>query len=88
VLVLQTDLLNDVHPSTIACPLTTAVQQNASVLRVHMKRGQAGLEKDSDVIVDQIRAIDSRRLLSPLGPAPPEVLAQVLRNLALLLEWP
>ena len=88
VLVLQTDALNDVHPSTIVCPLTTHVQPTASLLRVHLKRGQAGLNHDSDIMVDQVRAIDVRRLRKALGAIPPELLTRVLHNFTLLLEWP
>ena len=86
VLVLQTDALNEVHPSTIVCPLTTNVQAKASLLRVHLVRDQAGLERDSDVMVDQVRAIDGQRLIRPLGAVSIQTLAAVLSNLALLLE--
>lgn len=88
VLVLQTDALNDVHPSVVVCPLTTHLQPQTSLLRVHLKRGQAGLDKDSDVMVDQIRAIDARRLRKALGAVPSELLSRVCQNLSLLLEWP
>ncbi len=67
VIVVQTNLLNENHPSTIVCPITTKVQPEADVLRIHLKKGEAGLEHDSDVIVDQIRSIDNRRFLDHLG---------------------
>ncbi|PIU65513.1 MAG: hypothetical protein COS84_06800 [Armatimonadetes bacterium CG07_land_8_20_14_0_80_40_9] len=35
VLVLQTNLLNNIHPSTIVCPLTTKVEKKANYLLVH-----------------------------------------------------
>ncbi|HDZ84613.1 MAG TPA: type II toxin-antitoxin system PemK/MazF family toxin, partial [Nitrospirae bacterium] len=55
VVVVQTNLLNKEHPSTIICPVTTRVQPKAEILRIHLKKGEAGLKKDSDIIVDQIR---------------------------------
>ena len=67
VIVVQTNLLNESHPSTIVCPITTKVQPEADILRIHMKKGEAGLEHDSDVIVDQIRSIDNRRFIDHLG---------------------
>lgn len=67
VVVVQTNLLNEEHPSTIVCPITTNIQPKAKILRVHLKKGQAGLKKASDVIVDQIRAIDNRRFKDHLG---------------------
>ena len=36
VVVVQTDLLNNTHPSTIICPLTTRVVSGARMLRVHI----------------------------------------------------
>jgi mRNA interferase MazF len=65
VVIIQTDLLNDEHPSTIICPVTTNVKSDIEILRVHLKRSQ--LDKQSDILVDQIRAVDNRRLLKKIG---------------------
>ena len=67
VVVVQTNLLNEDHPSTIVCPITTKVLPEAAILRIHLKKGEAGLEKDSDIIVDQIRSIDNKRFRDHLG---------------------
>ena len=56
VVVVQTDLLNDVHLSTIICPITTNVQNKADLLRIHLKKGQ--IDEMSDILVDQLKAID------------------------------
>lgn len=88
VLALQTDLLQPGHASTIVLPLTTNVFSQSLVLRVHLKKGEAGLSADSDVMVDQIRAIDNRRLRRPLGAVSSRQLAEVERNLAIILDLP
>jgi mRNA interferase MazF len=67
VIVVQTDLLNDYHPSTIICPITTRVQPQSDILRVHLKKGEAGLTEKSDIMVDQLRAMDNRRFVKRLG---------------------
>jgi mRNA interferase MazF len=67
VVVIQTDLLNGRHPSTIVCPLTTRVHPQSNILRVHLHRGEAGLTEKSDIMVDQLRAIDNRRFIKRLG---------------------
>ena len=67
VVVVQTDLLNNHHPSTIICPITTNIHPESNILRVHLRKGEAGLMDKSDILVDQIRAIDNRRFLKPLG---------------------
>ena len=61
VVIIQTNLLNDTHPSTIICPLTTNVIARAEILRVHIRKGQ--LKQASDILIDQIRAIDNTRLI-------------------------
>ena len=65
VVIIQTDLLNDSHLSTIICPITTNIQPEIELLRVHLKKNQ--LDKPSDILVDQIRAIDNKRLLKKIG---------------------
>jgi mRNA interferase MazF len=67
VVVVQTDLLNNQHPSTIVCPLTTHIHPESNILRVHLRTGEGGLTEKSDVMVDQLRAIDSRRFIKRLG---------------------
>lgn len=66
VLIIQSQILLDAgHPSTIVIPLTTNLIDNADPLRVRVK-ARDGLERDSDLLMDQIRAIDNRRLVK--GP--------------------
>ena len=67
VVAVQTDLLNTNHSSTIVCPLTTQIHPQSNVLRVHLSKGEAGLIEKSDIMVDQIRAIDNRRFVKRLG---------------------
>jgi len=86
VLVLQTDLLNRVHESTVVFPLTTNVRPEMRLTRVHFRRGEAGLRADSDALIDQPRALDNRRLRRALGASPPARLAEVERAAALLLD--
>jgi mRNA interferase MazF len=59
VLIVQTNLLKD-HPSSVICPITTNVSPESDILRVHIKKGIVNLQKESDIMIDQIRAIDNR----------------------------
>ena len=85
VVVVQTDLLNGLHPSTVICPLTTKVQPKAQFLRVHLTKREAGLKEKSDIMIDQIRAIDNRRFLTKLGKISTEHRARIWENLRILL---
>jgi len=85
VVVVQTDLLNGLHPSTVVCPLTTKIQPRARFLRVHLAIGEAGLNEQSDIMVDQIRAIDNRRLLRVVGKISRKSQVKLDENLRILL---
>jgi mRNA-degrading endonuclease toxin of MazEF toxin-antitoxin module len=56
VVVVQTDALNRVHPSTVVCPLTTKTAGFENPLRVALPKAVAGLSRASDVLVDQIKS--------------------------------
>lgn len=66
VLVVQSQaLLEADHPSTLIVPLTSSLINDAEPLRLRLT-AQAGLDKDSDLLLDQLRAIDNKRLVQ--GP--------------------
>ena len=85
VVVIQTDLLNNIHASTLICPVTSNIVPEAAVLRVHLSKKESGLNKDSDILVDQIRAIDNRRFKKPIGKLALHHREQLLENLRVLL---
>ena len=84
VVVVQTDLLNDVHSSTLVCPITSQVNREINILRVFI--GKRYLEKESDVLVDQLRAIDNRRLVKRLGKLQPAQIRALKENLQIVLD--
>ena len=87
VLVMQTNLLNKIpHPSTIICPITTVVEKESDILRVHLKRGTAKLHEDCDIMIDQIRAIDNKRLIKKMGDLPSDLIDKVKENIVILLD--
>lgn len=86
VVAVQTNLLNDAHPSTIVCPVTTQVSPGVRILRVHLSAGKpTGLRDESDILVDQIRAIDNRRFKAQIGHLTEPQKARLLENLRILL---
>ncbi len=87
VLVVQTNLLNKIaHPSTIVCPITTNVQKEATILRVHLKKGIANLHENCDIMIDQIRAIDNKRLIKKVGNLPIELIDRIKENFAIIID--
>lgn len=66
VLIVQSQaLLDAIHPSTLVLPLTTNLIDDVEPLRLRLP-AQERLEQDSDILVDQLRAVDNRRLIT--GP--------------------
>ena len=82
--IVQTDLLNDTHLSTIVCPITTNVKPEVQILRVHLKKSQ--LPKLSDILIDQPRAIDNKRFIRRLGKLTSEQIIQLKENLKIILD--
>ena len=86
VLVVQTDLLNKVHPSTLICPVTTNVQSESQILRVSIKKGVASVKEDCAIMIDQLRAIDNKRLIKRIGQLPTNLSDKVKENLKIILD--
>lgn len=89
VVIVQAQALLDVeHPSTLVVPLTTRLVEGAEPLRVRI-RASGALKKDSDALIDQLRAIDNRRLVQgPLSHLRPQQLSAVALALLEVLELP
>jgi mRNA interferase MazF len=87
VLIVQTNLLNKIsHPSTVVCPITTNVQDDSEILRVHLKKGMANLQENCDIMIDQIRAIDNKRLIKKVGKLPADLIEKVKENIAIIID--
>jgi len=87
VLIVQTQpLLDAQHPSTLVIPLTTRLIEDAAPLRIRVP-ASSGIARDSDLLVDQLRAIDNRRLVKgPLAQLGPELMSQVNEAIRDILE--
>lgn len=85
-LILQTDALNEVvHPTVIVLPLSTKLIDQ-QILRFRITKRDR-LDKDSDILCDQIRAIDIHRIVSePLTRLSEEELAQVEERVKIILD--
>jgi len=86
VLILQNQALLDAqHPSTLIVPLTTNLIDDAEPLRLRIA-AQGRMEQDSDLLVDQLRAIDNKRLIEgPLVRLGDDLLKRVFQAVAEVL---
>ena len=87
VLIVQAQALLDAgHPSTLIVPLTTTLIDDAEPLRLRVEpRGT--LHRASDVLIDQLRAIDNARLIrGPLSTLDDTALARIDEALTHVLD--
>ena len=65
VLVIQNDTGNKYSPTTIVAAITS--RRNKAKLPTHIEIGEEVFEKDSVVLLEQIRTVDKRRLKEYVG---------------------
>lgn len=87
VLIVQSQALLDAnHPSTVIIPLTTNVVEDAEPLRIRVS-ASGRLRRDSDLLIDQLRAIDNRRLIQgPMTRLSDPVMAKVAEAIREVLD--
>lgn len=87
VLIVQAQALLDAgHPSTLIVPLTTTLIEDAEPLRIRVE-ARSALRRTSDLLIDQLRAIDNARLIrGPLTTLEDSAVAQVDEALRSVLD--
>lgn len=86
--VIQTNLLNQVtHPSTLICPITTKLSSEENILRVRVNTSATGLDQESEILVDQIRALDNQRFIEKLGKLVPSKSLELHQKLQAILDF-
>jgi mRNA interferase MazF len=87
VLIIQSQALLDAsHPSTVIIPLTTNVIDDAEPLRIRIP-ASGRMRRDSDLLIDQLRAIDNRRLVQgPIAHLASALMAKVAEAVGEILN--
>jgi mRNA interferase MazF len=77
-LVVQSQALLDAgQPSTLIIPLTTNLVEDAEPLRIRVPAA-GRLRRNSDLLIDQLRAVDNRRLIQgPMTQLPDTLMGKV-----------
>lgn len=84
VVIIQTDLLNEVYPSTIVCPLTNNFKDDVEILRIRVE--SVHLSHKSDVMVDHIITLDNRRFIKKIGKLTPKQIERLTYSLKVILD--
>jgi mRNA interferase MazF len=81
VLVLQNDIGNRFSPTTIVAAITSKIKKAKLPTHVEIEAAQYGLERDSVILLEQLRTIDKRRLKEKLAHLDEETMARVNQGL-------
>ena len=72
-MVLSVNVMNQHSPRLIIAPITSKIAR-IYPFEVFIPQGTAGLDKDSKIMLDQIRSLDKRRLRNKIGSVPYDML--------------
>ena len=88
VLIIQNDVGNKFSPTTIVAAVTSRLTKAKLPTHIALPKELFGLERDSVVLLEQIRTIDKARLQNRIGELPPHLLHLVDRGLTISLSMP
>lgn len=84
VLVVQNDIGNKYSPTVIAAAITSKLNKARLPTHIELSSSEYGLEKDSVVLLEQIRTIDKTRLKEKIGELTSIKMSQV--NKAMMIS--
>jgi len=77
VLVVQNDVGNKYSPTIIAAAITSQINKAKMPTHIEISAEEYGLNKDSVVLLEQIRTIDKKRLKEKIGQLDDALMEQV-----------
>ncbi|MBQ9145499.1 MAG: type II toxin-antitoxin system PemK/MazF family toxin [Clostridia bacterium] len=87
VLIVQNDVGNRYSPTVIAAALTSRQTKTNLPTHVSVTSAPNGLEKDSVILLEQIRTLDKRRLRARIGELTEEEMERVNEGLLISLGF-
>ena len=81
VVVIQNDISNIYSPITIIAPITSKKYEKEYPTNVFLCKKDSGFKTDSTILLNQIRAIDKKRIIKKLGSLDEDLMNKV--NLAI-----
>lgn len=85
VLIVQNDIGNKYSPTVIAAAITSRLDKAKMPTHIELSQLEYGLERDSVVLLEQIRTIDKSRLREKIGEISEEKMNQVNRAMMISL---
>lgn len=85
VLIIQNDVGNMYSPTTIIAAITSRIKRAKLPTHIELSAARFQLEKDSVVLLEQLRTIDKQRLMEKITQLDEEVMLQVDRAIEISL---
>src|SRR3989344_813989 len=86
VLIIQNDTSNEYSPLTIVASITSTVKSTKYITNVLIPKGHTGLDKESIVLLNQIKTIDKSRIIKKIGFLNKELMKQIDSALKISLD--
>ena len=87
VLVVQNDVGNKYSPTIIAAAVTSKINKAKLPTHIELPLGDFGLQKDSVILLEQIRTLDKRRLKERIGELPEMTMSRVDKAILISLGF-
>jgi len=81
VVVIQNNLGNEHSPTTIIAPITSKIYSKEFPTNVFLNKKDSHLNKDSTILLNQIRTIDKKRIIKKLNSLNEHIIRKI--NLAI-----
>lgn len=88
VVVIQNDIGNRFSPTVIVAPVSSRITKAKLPTHVEVKGKECGLERDSVILLEQIRTIDKQRLSDKITHLNEEILDKIGVALLISLQRP
>ncbi len=82
VLIVQNDVGNKYSPTVIAAAITSQKYKTQLPTHISVNANNCGLQKDSIVLLEQVRTIDKTRLKEKMGNLPDNEMSKINRALS------
>lgn len=84
-LIISSDQINSISPLIVVIPISSQIPEIIGSEKIFLSKKEANLEKDSAILVNQIKAIDKTRLGKKIGKISQDKLFEVEDSLKLVL---
>ncbi len=84
ILIVQNDIGNKYSPTVIVAAITSQINKAKLPTHIELKSGEFGLQKDSVILLEQLRTLDKKRLKEKVGEIGDEIVIKKVNDALLV----